>query len=124
MSDAAQQLTPVALEELLKKLVIRKLDSENLRYKENIDELRARIDMIDNELLELLANRMKIADQIGIYKKQNDITILQPGRWDKILEKVFLIGKEKGLDHEFLEKVFKAIHQASIDRQTSVMNRE
>lgn len=124
LSDAAQQLTPVALEELLKKLVIRKLDSENLRYKENIDELRARIDMIDNELLELLANRMKIADQIGIYKKQNDITILQPGRWDKILEKVFLIGKEKGLDHEFLEKVFKAIHQASIDRQTSVMNRE
>lgn len=122
LSDAAQQVTPQGLSEILQKLVIREVDSENLVYKENIDELRARIDVIDNELLELLANRMKISDEIGRYKKQNNITILQPGRWDTILEKVFGKGNEKGLDNEFLEKIFKAIHQASIDRQTKIMN--
>ncbi|MEG2277451.1 MAG: bifunctional 3-deoxy-7-phosphoheptulonate synthase/chorismate mutase type II [Odoribacter sp.] len=122
LSDAEQQLTPLALSEMLSHLIIRKVDSENLEYKENIDELRARIDGIDNDLLDLLSKRMKVSDEIGIYKKQNDITILQPGRWDNILEKVFVKGAEKGLDNDFLEKVFKAIHQASIDRQTKVMN--
>lgn len=80
--------------------------------------------MIDNDLLDLLANRMKVSDEIGVYKKQNNITILQPGRWDEILAKVFEKGKLKGLDNEFLEKIFKAIHQASIDRQTKIMNQE
>lgn len=122
LSDAAQQVTPVSLSEILSKLVIRDVDSENIEYKENIDELRARIDVIDGDLLDLLANRMKVADEIGQYKKQNNITILQPNRWDKILEKVFVKGEEKGLDNEFLEKIFKAIHQASIDRQTKIMN--
>lgn len=122
LSDAAQQVTPTSLNEILSKLVIRDVDSENLEYKENIDELRARIDEIDGDLLDLLADRMKVADEIGRYKKQNNITILQPGRWDKILAKVFVKGEEKSLDNEFLEKVFKAIHQASIDRQTKIMN--
>lgn len=122
LSDAAQQVTPFDLEQILEKLVIREVDSENVNYRENIDELRAKIDDIDNDLLDLLARRMKVSDEIGAYKKQNNITILQPGRWDKILEKVFARGDEKGLDNEFLEKVFKAIHQASIDRQTRIMN--
>lgn len=122
LSDSAQQLTPAALGALLKELVIREVDTENLEYRENIDELRARIDVLDNDLLELLANRMRVSDEIGHYKKQNNITILQPGRWDTILEKVFAKGAEKGLDAEFLEKIFKAIHQASIDRQTRIMN--
>ncbi|MDE7074453.1 MAG: bifunctional 3-deoxy-7-phosphoheptulonate synthase/chorismate mutase type II [Odoribacter sp.] len=122
LSDSAQQLTPAALGALLEGLVIREVDTENLEYRENIDELRARIDVLDNELLELLANRMRVSDEIGRYKKQNNITILQPVRWDTILEKVFAKGAEKGLDSEFLEKVFKAVHQASIDRQTRIMN--
>lgn len=122
LSDAAQQVTPASLTEILSRLIIREVDSENLEYKENIDELRARIDVIDNDLLDLLANRMKVSDEIGKYKKQNNITILQPGRWDKILEKVFAKGAERGLDNDFLEKIFKAIHQASIDRQTTIMN--
>lgn len=122
LSDAAQQVTPSSLSEILGNLVIREIDSENVDYKENIDELRARIDVLDDELIQLLANRMKVSEEIGKYKKQNNITILQPGRWDKILEKVFAKGEEKGLDNEFLEKIFKAIHQASIDRQTEIMN--
>lgn len=124
LSDAAQQVTPMNLSEILGKLIIREVDSENVEYKENIDELRAKIDVIDNDLLDLLASRMKVSDEIGKYKKQNNITILQPGRWDSILGKVFEKGTAKGLDNEFLEKVFKAIHQASIDRQTAIMNEE
>ncbi len=124
LSDAAQQVTPMNLSEILGKLIIREVDSENVDYKENIDELRAKIDVIDNDLLDLLASRMKVSDEIGKYKKQNNITILQPGRWDSILGKVFEKGSAKGLDNEFLEKVFKAIHQASIDRQTAIMNEE
>lgn len=122
LSDAAQQVTPASLSEILDKLVIRAVDSENLEYKENIDELRAKIDVLDADLIDLLASRMKVADEIGRYKKQNNITILQPNRWDKILEKVSARGRDKGLDDEFLEKIFKAIHQASIDRQTNIMN--
>ncbi|WP_298611144.1 bifunctional 3-deoxy-7-phosphoheptulonate synthase/chorismate mutase type II [uncultured Odoribacter sp.] len=122
LSDAAQQVTPSSLSEILSRLIIRNIDSENMEYKENIDELRARIDELDDELLQILASRMSVSAEIGKYKKQNNITILQPGRWDKILEKVFQKGKEKGLNEEFLEKVFKAIHQASIDRQTEIMN--
>lgn len=122
LSDAAQQVTPTALSDILGKLIIREVDSENVEYKENIDELRARIDVIDNDLIDLLASRMKVSDEIGKYKKQNNITILQPGRWDNILAKVFEKGGGKGLDHDFLEKIFKAIHQASIDRQTKIMN--
>lgn len=124
LSDAAQQVTPLTLSEILGKLIIREVDSENVEYKENIDELRAKIDVIDNELLDLLASRMKVSDEIGKYKKQNNITILQPGRWDSILAKVFEKGAVKGLENEFLEKIFKAIHQASIDRQTKIMNGE
>ena len=120
-SDAAQQVTPTALKEILEKLIIRNIDSENVKYKEGIDELRNRIDQLDDELLDILADRMKVAEKIGHYKKQNNITILQTGRWDKILEKVFRKGEEHGLDNEFVEKIFTAIHQASIDVQTRVM---
>lgn len=122
LSDAAQQVTPTALQEIISKLIIREVDSENVKYKEGIDELRARIDQLDDELLDILANRMKVSERIGQYKKQNNITILQTGRWEKILEKVFSKGEQYGLDNEFIEKVFKAIHQASIDIQTGVMN--
>ena len=121
LSDAAQQLTPESVGEMLGELVIRHAHTENIQYRESIDELRARIDVIDSELLDLLALRMKVSDEIGQYKKQNNITILQAGRWEKILQKVFAYGDKQGLDSEFLEKIFKAIHQASIDRQTSIM---
>lgn len=124
LSDAQQQLTPPALQEMLKKLVIRTLSTDNVEYKENIDELRSRIDLIDAEILDALTRRMGISEQIGSYKKSNNITILQPGRWDVILEKVFDYGKEKNLPKDFIEKIFKAIHQASIDRQTEIMNKQ
>lgn len=79
---------------------------------------------MDDELIEILGRRMKVSEEIGHYKKQNNIAILQTGRWDKILEKVFRKGEEKGLNNDFMEKIFKAIHQASIDKQTDIMNAE
>lgn len=124
LSDAAQQVTPAALTEIISSLIIRDPDSENMNYRENIDELRARIDELDDELIEILGRRMKVSEEIGHYKKQNNIAILQTGRWDKILEKVFRKGEEKGLNNDFMEKIFKAIHQASIDKQTDIMNAE
>lgn len=87
-----------------------------------IEELREKIDNLDNMVLETLANRMKIIEDIGQYKKQNNITILQPDRWEKILNRVTAEAKQLGLNRELVEKVFKAIHQASIDRQTEIMN--
>ncbi len=122
LSDAAQQVTPSALAEILAKLIIRDVDTENVKYKEGIDELRNRIDCLDDELLDILTQRMKVSEKIGQYKKQNNITILQTGRWEEILGKVFQKGGKYGLDNEFLEKIFTAIHQASIDVQTRVMN--
>ncbi|WP_420910104.1 chorismate mutase [Odoribacter lunatus] len=122
LSDAAQQLTPVALKELLKGLVIRNVESENSAYRESIEELRNRIDQLDDELVSILADRMKIAEKIGHYKKQNSITILQTERWEEILKNVFEKGEKCGLDNEFLQKIFRAIHQASIDVQTRIMN--
>lgn len=124
LSDAGQQVTPSALKEIMAKLIIRDVDSESVKYKEGIDELRARIDRLDDELLEILADRMKVAEKIGQYKKQNNITILQAGRWEEILKKVFQKGEAHGLDNEFVEKIFKSIHQASIDVQTNVMKEQ
>lgn len=122
LSDADQQITPSELFDLLSSLIIRNGDSEDSGYRESIEELRTRIDMLDRELIDILSSRMKIAEEIGRYKKQNNITILQPARWDQILEQMFIKGTKKGLDEEFIEKIFKAIHQASIDKQTQVMN--
>ena len=78
--------------------------------------------VIDQDLLDILAKRMEISAEIGHYKKANNITILQAGRWDTLLAQVLNKGEERGLQREFLEKIFNAIHQASIDRQTDVMN--
>ena len=123
LSDAAQQLTPAALQDMLQTLVIRSADTENRHYRESMDELRLRIDAIDDELIDLLASRLEIADRIGEYKRQNNITILQTGRWEKVLERVFARGAERGLDAGFLARLFALIHQASIDRQTQVMHK-
>ena len=73
-------------------------------------------------MLDILTKRMNISAEIGRYKKENNITILQPGRWEALLAQVLRKGEERGLQREFLEKIFKAIHQASIDCQTKIMN--
>jgi len=121
LSDAKQQLTPLALQAMLESLTVRENDSDNLEYKENIDQLRSQIDVIDDNLLNMLASRMKISRKIGEYKKDNNIAILQTSRWDTILENMIGKGAENGLSKNFVTAVFNAIHEASVQVQNDIL---
>jgi chorismate mutase len=122
LSDAAQQITPEGLKNLLSKLVLRKADIENTITMHTLDDLRLEIDKYDDHLLEILDKRMKVADRIGSYKKENNLTILQSSRWDQLLNQRIQEGERKGLSEEFIIKLFRAIHQESINHQTKIMN--
>ena len=122
-SDAKQQLTPPELSDLLyNQITVRDADSDSPQWKENIDQLRAKIDVIDENLLYTLASRMKVSRQIGQYKKDNNIAILQASRWDAILAKVVEKGKEYDLPEKFLTAVFNAIHEASVEVQNEIIS--
>ena len=123
-SDAAQQITPHRFGVMIKKLVVRNPTTDNTSFLKTIDYLRHRIDEIDNQLMTLFGKRMEVAAQIGEYKRDNNISILQPTRWNEILEKAVRQGTEKGLSKRFVETVLRAIHQESISRQTQVMNKK
>ena len=124
-SDAKQQLVPEELSDLLyNKLTVRDVDSDSPEWKENIDQLRAKIDVIDENLLYALGARMKISRQIGEYKKENNIAIIQASRWDSLLGKVVEKGKEYGLAENFLNDVFNAIHEASVEIQNEIISRQ
>ncbi|MFH7018943.1 chorismate mutase [Flavobacterium sp.] len=121
-SDAAQQVTPDALKQIIKDLTIRKTDDTTDQYTQKMTKLRANIDVLDANLLELLGKRMKVADEIGQVKKDANVAILQNNRWNEILGKMILEGEKKGLTEEFVLKMFKAIHQESIGHQEKVIN--
>ena len=87
-----------------------------------LNTLRANIDVLDDKLLGMLGNRKKVADAIGVLKNENNVSILQTNRWNEVLGKMILQGVEKGLSEEFILKIFKAIHQESINHQKKVIN--
>ena len=123
LSDAKQQLTPPQLEDLLyNQITVRDADSEAKEWRDNIDQLRAKIDVIDENLLYTLGTRMQISRKIGEYKKNNNIAIIQTSRWDAILDKVVEKGKEHGLSEKFLMDLFNAIHEASVDVQNEIIS--
>ena len=122
-SDARQQLTPDELRDLLyNQILVRNADSDSPEWKENIDQLRAKIDIIDENILYALGSRMKISRQIGEYKKSNNIAILQTSRWDAVLAKVIEKGHEYDLSEKFLTDVFNAIHEASVEIQNEIIS--
>ncbi len=121
-SDAAQQVTPDALKQIIKDLTIRKTDDTTDEYSNKMTKLRANIDVLDANLLELLGKRMKVADEIGQVKKDANVAILQNNRWNEILGKMILEGEKKGLTEEFVLRMFKAIHQESIGHQEKIFN--
>lgn len=121
-SDAKQQITPDVFGNLVNDLVYRQSTTDNVEFLETIEQLRNQIDEVDNELLNLLGSRMKLAESIGKYKKRNNIAILQSERWNEILEKTQAVGKIKGLSPEFIRTILRAIHQESINHQESIMN--
>jgi chorismate mutase len=124
LSDKDQQLTPLAVSELIANLIIRNTDSENLEFKDQLVRLRKDIDKIDYEVLELLASRSKLVHEIGLYKKENNITIFQPERWAEIVETRKKYGKEIHLSEEMILDLVKLIHRESISVQTKVMQDE
>ncbi|MES2808465.1 MAG: bifunctional 3-deoxy-7-phosphoheptulonate synthase/chorismate mutase type II [Bacteroidota bacterium] len=121
-TDAKQQVTPKALSDLIDNLTLRKPETSNAQVNDKLSELRANIDKIDDLLIQKIAERMKIAEQIGTYKKDNNITILQVNRWDEILQKGVNYGKALKLSADFTEKFLELIHTESIRHQTEVMN--
>ncbi|WP_424962774.1 chorismate mutase [Ekhidna sp.] len=122
-SDKQQQVTPEQLDEILNELTIRRPEVPDIELNEKLKHLRRQIDMVDDDLLELLGNRMKIAEEIGEVKKEKGVTILQTNRWEEIIEKASAKGKLQGLSERFMIRYLNAIHQESIDHQNEVMNR-
>ena len=121
-SDAAQQITPKTLVQLMDDLKIRKVTNEEADYKNKLNTLRTQIDVIDHGLLDNLGKRMKVAIEIGGLKKLKNVAVLQTKRWNEILGKMILEGEQKGLSEEFVLRMFKAIHQESINHQEKVIN--
>ena len=120
-SDAAQQVTPERLGEIIAALIVRssKLDD----YAENqLESLRAQIDRIDNYMLEIMGERMDIARKIGEFKRDNGITILQTNRWDEIINDRIKKAAKKELTEDFVKDLMEAVHQESIRHQTRIMN--
>tara|TARA_B110000003_G_scaffold274849_1_gene315880 strand:- start:505 stop:1587 length:1083 start_codon:yes stop_codon:yes gene_type:complete len=122
-SDANQQVIPKRLVEIMKDLKMRKITTDEEEYQNNLIDLRAKIDVIDHALLENLGKRMKISDNIGEIKRSNNVAVLQNKRWNEILGKMILEGEKLDLSEEFILKLFKAIHQESINRQEKVINK-
>ena len=121
-SDAAQQITPKALDQYTIDLKIRKEIGDDAVFNNKINTLRTKIDVIDHQLIEILGKRMVVADGIGELKKEHNVAVLQSKRWNEILGKMILQGEEKNLSEEFILRVFKAIHQESINHQEKIIN--
>ena len=109
---------------MINDLVIREYDPKDIKEKTKLDRLRKEIDMLDDEIMNILASRMKIAQEIGAYKKENNMTILQSERWKEVLQKFVERGKQNGLSEEFITRIIKSIHDESIEQQESVMTSE
>jgi chorismate mutase len=122
LSDAKQQITPQQLKTLIESIKWRHESTTENSFNLALEKLREQINQLDDELMQLLSQRMKIADKIGEYKRSNNITILQPTRWNEILEKANVKGKLLGLSEEFIQKYFDAVHIESINHQNKVMN--
>jgi chorismate mutase len=120
LSDASQQITPDVLDFVVNMLVIR----EGTQTTENLTELRRQIDNIDEGLLQLLAKRMRVSHEIGIYKKEHDMTILQSPRYGEILDNRSKIGESMDLNSDFVKKILSTIHEESVRLQMIEYNKE
>lgn len=121
LSDAEQQITPEQLRNILDNLIIRDR-AGSTEFQNKLAEYRTQIDEIDDELLNILSKRMNIVNEIGLYKKDHKITILQLKRWSFIIENRIQKGVEQGLNNDFLVKLLKLIHIESMRIQTEIMN--
>lgn len=121
LSDPEQQLTPEDLKKILSRLVFRNV-FPNQERKNALEQFREQIDAFDHELLEILYHRMNVVEEIAKYKKDNNVTIYQPNRWDKIVRSRVGLGLKKGLSEKFIQNLFQSIHSESIEHQSLIMN--
>jgi len=119
-SDAAQQITPAQLHQITQDLKIRQKSSNKESFQSKLNLYRKELDLIDNNIIDILSDRMTVASNIGKLKHKENVAILQSGRWSDILSTMITMGEGKGLSKEFVEEVFKAIHVESINIQHKV----
>lgn len=119
-SDANQQVTPEVLDYILSLLIIRNKTVTT----EGINELRKQIDELDNNLMDLLSKRMRVSREIGQYKKEHNMTVLQTSRYNEILDKRGTQGSLCGMDAKFIKEIFEAIHEESVRQQIEIINRK
>lgn len=122
-TDAAQQLTPEAFDQMIYNLVLRNKGDE-VPAKSELEMLRSQISNIDEEVLNLLSNRMEVARKIGAYKKEHNIGIFQKRRWNEIMQFGKEFARKHNLSEEFIEKHFRGIHDESINQQENVMKKK
>lgn len=124
LSDAEQQVTPAGLQEILSKLQVRKTTYDDQELINRAEKLRLQIDEADQQILRALARRMELVEQIGHYKKQNNVQVLQISRWKEIFRSRPAWAKELGMNPEFVAELYRLIHVESIRMQTEVMKKE
>jgi chorismate mutase len=124
LSDAAQQITPAKLKEILSSLRVSDPHSSNIVFLNKLEALREKIDHLDQELIETLATRSKLIEQIGEYKKENNVTIFQLERWNEIMQTRPEWGKQSNLYPDFIRELYAIIHNESIRVQTEIMNKK
>ncbi|MFM8346982.1 MAG: chorismate mutase [Bacteroidota bacterium] len=122
-SDAKQQVTPANLGKIIDSLVVRTVSSENKIFKDTLSVLRDQIDQLDDEIMSRMSSRMKISEKIGQYKRDNNVTILQVGRWEEIVQSRVAMGRAMGIDEGFLRDLLRLVHHESIQIQTRIMNK-
>lgn len=123
-SDAAQQVTPEALAALLKELHYKRKRTDDQVFNSHLEDLRKKVDRVDNELLEILATRMALVEEMGEYKRDNNITVFQADRWIDIFQSRPQLAQKLGLSKSFAEQLFKLVHDESIRIQTKVLHTE
>jgi len=116
-SDAKQQVTPEELHEIIRRLMVRKTQAEESYSKDKLREYRRHIDIIDEQLLELLAERMQVVRKIGDLKRRQNISLLQPDRWNQVFERALDFGRKNRLSEDFIKALFTAIHEESLWQQ-------
>ena len=121
-SDAKQQITPAAFGKMLDGLIVRKAEVVSKEFRDTLTILREQIDQLDDDIMGKMSARMKISEQIGHYKRDNNVTILQVNRWDEILNTRLAQGNAMGLSQDFVTDLLKLIHHESIQVQQRVMN--
>lgn len=124
LSDSRQQITPSKLEELLNSLEFRSVSVANPEYLNRLESLREIIDSIDSQLLELLAQRMDVAKEIGEFKKKNNVVIMQLRRWEEMINCRVEQGETLGLDAEYVKSLLRLVHRESIRQQANIMDRK